>query len=148
MSLNRPHPDRDQPPSGNWVGFFLESYRPERGWMRMHLQSVSGVIQGEGVDYVGPWSSQGTFDVETGTCRWTKQYVGQHQVSYRGKFGPQGIRGTWDIQSQLTGDFHIWPEGWSEQSQRYLSEPLPESLAAPEWTPLGTVPVGPRDDLA
>jgi hypothetical protein len=65
---------------------------------------------------VGPYTVDGTYDLATGRCEWTKQYLGKHAVAYRGINDGHGIWGVWEIR-QLgglyvdRGGFHLWPEG-------------------------------------
>lgn len=127
-------------PTGEWNGFYLESHQPRRGWMHLYMSFENNKITGEGTDYVGPWTASGTYDLETGACHWVKQYVGKHQVDYRGICGPNGIQGQWRI-LWTSGEFHIWPK-----SLHHLNELLlHEDLAQPAPTmPLGTVP---REDF-
>ena len=124
-------------PTGEWKGFYLESYQPRRGWMHLYLSFGDELIKGEGTDYVGPWTAVGNYDLKSGVCNWTKQYLGKHQVVYSGICGPNGIQGQWRIAS-TTGEFHIWPKSMSHLDELYLHEDLtqPESSI-----PLGTVPV-------
>ena len=128
-------------PTGEWNGFYLENHQPKRGWMHLYLSFADGKIKGEGTDYVGPWVSHGTYDVETGTCSWVKQYIGQHTVTYAGKIGENGIMGEWQI-SFLTGPFHIWPRNMSQLNELYLTDDLTQ--------PAPTIQLGPAfaDDFA
>ena len=80
-------------PSGEWNGFYFEKHRPQRSWMHLYLEFKNDQIRGEGTDYVGPWHAEGRYDLDTSRCEWVKQYVGKHQVFYRGDFGSQGILG-------------------------------------------------------
>ena len=106
-------------PTGEWAGFYLEAHRAERGWMHLYLSFEGGQIKGEGTDYVGPWVATGTYDLDSGQCHWTKQYLGKHQVIYSGQCGQAGIQGHWEI-SFLSGPFHIWPKGMSQLDELYL----------------------------
>ena len=114
-------------PSGQWTGFFLEDHRPEKGWMHLYLNFQNGVIEGEGTDYVGPWHINGTYSEDDSTCQWVKQYLGQHQVVYSGKWTEQGIMGNWTIGTMYTGQFHIWPASRGDIQQMYLEEDIPVS---------------------
>jgi hypothetical protein len=108
--------------SGEWSGFFLESHRQSRGWMHLYLTFENGTIRGEGTDYVGPWVAEGNYDEKSGACRWTKQYVGRHQVLYQGICGRNGIQGEWKILT--TGPFHIWPRTHGYLDEMYLRDEL------------------------
>lgn len=110
-------------PTGEWSGFYLESHQPKRGWMHLYLTFAEGKINGEGTDYVGPWVSQGSYDLEAGTCTLVKQYMGKHQVVYSGKIGENGIMGHWNIRS-TQGEFHIWPRSMNQLNELYMSDDL------------------------
>lgn len=124
-------------PSGQWSGFFLDDRLPRRGWMHLYINFQEGSIQGEGTDCVGPWVINGSYDTNTGSCLWTKQYVGKHRVNYSGRLSDQGIQGTWDIHSWLEGLFHIWPNHRTDLQQLYMQD---EIDAGDPSMPLGTVP--------
>ncbi len=104
--------------------------------MHLYLAFTDGKITGEGTDYIGPWNASGTYDVDTGVCRWIKQYLGKHQVHYQGKVGQQGIQGEWTI-SYLTGPFHIWPKSQNYLNELYMQEELNVPVPSIE---LGLVP--------
>ena len=112
-------------PSGPWTGFFLQFWLPGRNTTDVTMTYSRGEMTGRGYDRVGPFNIDGTYDVGTGECEWTKQYLGKHSVRYRGVNNGQGIWGVWEIR-QLAGlftdrgGFHIWPEGSdvSEESER------------------------------
>jgi hypothetical protein len=108
-------------PSGEWNGFYLED-RPQRGWMHLYMSFKEGRIQGEGTDYVGPWTAGGWYDLELGTCGWVKNYVGRHNVSYEGQITDRGILGQWTILT--SGTFHIWPRRFHELNELYLKQDL------------------------
>ena len=121
-------------PSGEWKGFYLEAHQPRRGWMHLYLAFVNGKITGEGTDYVGPWTASGDYDLDSGQCQWTKQYVGKHVVHYDGLCGKNGIQGQWRL-SYLNGDFHVWPISHGHLDELYLRDdltlPHPSVLAGP-----------------
>ena len=108
--------------SGEWSGFYLESHRPERGWMHLYLAFENGQVRGEGTDYVGPWVATGTYDEKSGDCSWVKKYVGKHSVTYHGQCTSNGIQGNWKILS--TGPFHIWPTSHGHFNELYLRDEL------------------------
>jgi hypothetical protein len=90
-------------PSGPWTGFFLQKEVPGRHWMELHLRFSDGVMSGEGRDRVGPFLVRGRYELEGGTCRWTKTYVGRHEVYYDGYNEGRGLWGTWEIHRIHTG---------------------------------------------
>ncbi len=110
-------------PSGEWSGFYIEKHRNERGWMHLYLTFADGQIRGEGTDYVGPWVANGTYQESTGNCRWTKQYVGRHQVWYEGQYSENGIQGSWQI-INTDGPFHIWPKTHAHFNELYLRDEI------------------------
>jgi hypothetical protein len=120
-------------PTGEWRGFYLDRRRTGRGWMQMYLQFTGGKIKGEGTDHVGPWHVRGIYDLDSGNCSWTKQYLGQHQVLYRGICGDQGIIGEWRIGASVTGSFHVWPAKYGNLTENYLETEL-ENLSFWEFS--------------
>ncbi len=112
-------------PSGPWTGFFLQYWFPGRHTTKVDLAVAGGQLTGAGQDWVGPYTMDGSYDLETGRCEWTKQYLGRHQVCYRGINDGHGIWGVWEIRLlgglyRDRGGFHLWPEGSkvSEESER------------------------------
>lgn len=115
-------------PSGKWVGFWTQTV-PIHGRLKqeMILTFHRGEIDGEGRDKVGKFHIRGFYSIEDGKCRWTKRYVGRHDVFYQGFNEGKGIWGTWEIPAteiarHLKGGFHIWPEG--------MNDPTGSTLAA------------------
>ena len=112
-------------PSGPWTGFFLQRVVPGRHMMDLHLTFQSGQLTGEGRDWVGKFILRGRYDVQDGKCRWTKRYLGRHDVSYQGFNEGKGIWGVWDLSvegSSDRGGFHIWPEGMEDPTGHHLTE--------------------------
>jgi hypothetical protein len=103
-------------PSGAWTGFFLQYWIPGRHQTDLDMTCRNGQLTGRGRDHVGAYTIDGTYDLATGRCEWTKQYIGKHSVAYRGVNDGHGIWGVWEIR-QLAGlyvdrgGFHLWPEG-------------------------------------
>ena len=114
-------------PSGKWAGFWTQkSLGPGKHSQEMLLTFRQGTLEGEGRDRVGKFHMRGFYSTEDGRCRWTKKYVGRHDVYYQGFNEGKGIWGTWEISSpvigqQLKGGFHIWPEGMSDPTRPALS---------------------------
>jgi len=103
-------------PSGMWTGFFLQLALPGRHETNLELTYSGGRLSGEGEDWVGAYTIDGSYDLASGTCVWTKQYIGRHAVVYKGTNNGHGIWGVWQLQQLwglLTdrGGFHIWPQG-------------------------------------
>jgi hypothetical protein len=90
--------------------------------MDLHLSFERGVMSGDGNDDVGRFLIKGKYDPATRECHWTKSYVGAHDVFYRGFREGKGIWGTWEIQIQHHGGFHIWPRGVSVGDEEASSE--------------------------
>jgi hypothetical protein len=119
-------------PSGPWTGFFLQYWMPGRHVTNLQLTCSRGQLSGEGSDWVGAYSISGAYDVRTGQCQWTKQYVGRHSIAYKGVNEGRGIWGVWELKQLWglftdRGGFHIWPEGAevgdeSDEAERALME--------------------------
>ena len=99
-------PDHDFP-SGVWVGFYVMAGSNHR--QEMHLSFRQGAMGGAGADDFGPFSIRGGYDAESKDVWWTKTYLGNHSVHYRGYREIKGIWGQWEIPSAATDGFHIWP---------------------------------------
>jgi hypothetical protein len=115
-------------PSGEWEGFY--SYPPpysfHKGQMSFYLFFHNQTIEGEGMDEVGKFSWKGTYDTQAMTCQLTKYYHGQHSVYYNGQVDENGIWGSWIIQRNWQGGFHIWPKAQSQEEMQTAIEALME----------------------
>lgn len=103
-------------PSGAWTGFFQQSWLPGRHRTDLTLTFRDGRMWGDGSDWVGTYSVEGTYDRATGSCRWAKQYHGKHAVAYLGTAEGTGVWGAWEIRVfgglyRDRGLFHLWPRG-------------------------------------
>ena len=132
---SQPDPDMEQDlrfPSGRWKGFFLQPLLPGRHWMELELTFRRGTLQGEGRDWVGNFLFRGRYEVETGECWWTKQYIGKHSLFYRGYNEGKGIWGKWEWSGKAGwhGGFHIWPVAMGDPTQQRLAEELDEPATA------------------
>jgi hypothetical protein len=78
-------------PSGLWTGFFLQRPSTARHWMEPRLTFRGGALRGDGHDRVGAFTLDGHYDLTDRRCWWTKQYVGQHEVSHAGHNEGKGI---------------------------------------------------------
>ena len=85
--------------------------------MDLHLFFSNGQMTGDGNDDVGRFLIKGRYDAQALECHWTKAYPGSHDVFYRGFREGKGIWGTWEINSDCHGGFHIWPRGSGDGSE-------------------------------
>jgi hypothetical protein len=125
-------------PSGAWMGFFLQYWLPGRHTTNLHLTCRDGKLVGTGADWVGPYTIEGHYELSSGRCAWTKQYLGKHSVAYRGVNDGHGIWGVWEIRQFGglyidRGGFHIWPEGTdvsreSDEAERALLDVMREEF--------------------
>ena len=123
-------------PSGPWTGFY--NYHPgDRHRMDLQLTFTEGRLTGTGSDDVGNFRIRGRYDTNAGECYWTKNYLGAHDVFYRGFREGKGIWGTWEITIRDHGGFHIWPRRMGESQERAASAEQEEVVAAvgSEMTP-------------
>ena len=115
-------------PSGAWRGFYSYSFG-DRHRMQLDLLFSGGILAGDGVDDVGSFLINGSYDPESGTCRWIKSYIGSHDVAYSGTRDGKGIAGTWQLHHG-GGTFRIWPGRQSDASGADESVELEEPLEA------------------
>jgi hypothetical protein len=114
-------------PSGRWTGFYIQPWMPGRHTMTLDLTFRDGGLEAQGSDRVGGFTFSGSYDPKDGACRWTKQYLGKHEVSYSGVNEGKGIWGVWEIRLlwglyRDRGVFHLWPEGMSPDADADLTE--------------------------
>lgn len=119
--MSDPSPNSDLFPSGPWTGFFLDKRVPGRHQMELRLTFADGRMTGEGRDRVGQFTVEGGYTPADGRCAFTKRYVKKHAVHYVGFNEGKGIWGTWNL-DDVTGGFHIWPEGMADPTVQHLSE--------------------------
>src|SRR5262245_40617841 len=103
-----------KPPSGPWSGYYLYVHAGSKHRMRLGLTfTADGKVSGEGIDDIAPFTITGFFDSDTNQARWTKAYIRQHAVEYRGIYNQRSICGDWTLLSR-TGGFWIWPSELEE----------------------------------
>ena len=108
------------PPSGPWSGYYLYGLAGPKHRMKLGLSfALDGKISGEGIDDVGRFAIDGFFDAVSNEARWTKQYIGQHSVDYRGLYDQRTICGNWTL-GVGAGGFWIWPDAIGEQDSLQL----------------------------
>jgi hypothetical protein len=107
--------DDAQPPSGPWTGFYVYHRQPDRHRMDLGLTFANGTISGEGNDDIGAFVIRGRYEAGSREYHWTKTYVGQHDVFYRGFGEGEGIWGVWEV-GGAQGGFKIWPVSSGEDA--------------------------------
>lgn len=85
-------------PSGPWSGHY-EHYGG-RFPQQMILEFSDGLMRGDGIDGIGPFTIEGEYRVEEGDVRlgWIKTYEGAHSVLYLGCLRSGRIEGEWELQ--------------------------------------------------
>jgi hypothetical protein len=83
--------------SGLWAGFYEQARA--RHPQRMTLEFADGLVRGDGIDGLGPFSIDGEYRVEEGEVRmgWIKTYEHAHSVLYLGSLVDGVIRGRWSL---------------------------------------------------
>ena len=114
-------------PSGPWTGYYQQSGR--RFPQDLELTFDVGVIRGGGWDNLGEFVIKGNYDLATREARWTKKYIGRHNVYYRGFREGKGIWGTWEIPPFSRGGFHIWPKRIGEGDTKAEASEQPAPFA-------------------
>ena len=115
-------------PSGAWRGFYRYG-AGDRHVMQLDLLFSRGILAGDGVDDVGSFLINGSYDQVSGTCRWIKTYIGSHDVTYAGARDGNGIAGTWQLRLGR-GTFRIWPGRHSDGVATDESIEMPEPVEA------------------
>jgi hypothetical protein len=96
-------------PSGLWRGYWEQQGYGRQVMDELQLRFENGAIAGEGDDCIGPFTFAGQYD-EHGAVVLVKQYVGAHQVLYRGEHDGEGtIFGRWSIGPYASGAFALTP---------------------------------------
>jgi hypothetical protein len=96
-------------PSGVWRGWWEQEYWGRQPMGPLVLRFRDGEIEGEGRDVIGPFTFTGRYD-DHGAIRMVKQYLGRHQVLYRGTYDGEGtIFGEWSIPPFSSGAFALSP---------------------------------------
>lgn len=119
-------PDESDPrfPSESWIGFWIQRSMGKQA-TSIAFRFSDGKISGEGRDIVGKFTFSGTYDLNSGRCLMTKQYLGAHQVHYEGVCEGRDLWlwGMWNIRHHR-GGFHLWPEGEPDPTQKRLREEI------------------------
>lgn len=80
---------------------------------------------------IGSFLIRGRYTIDDGKCRWTKSYIGKHDVTYHGYNEGKGIWGLWEILPNWRGGFHIWPTTMGDPTQRTLATAIGEPIDSP-----------------
>jgi hypothetical protein len=99
--------------------------------MELSLTFFERVMTGEGRDMIGRFLIRGKYNLDDGKCRWTKRYIGKHDVAYQGYNEGKGIWGLWEIPPSSRGGFHIWPSAMGDPMSPRLAEAIDEPIAVP-----------------
>src|ERR1039458_5383438 len=112
-------------PNGPWTGFYTSSPQGKRHPMNMNLHFSIDLVDGDGTDEIGRFQIHGEHNSKE--VSWTKFYIGRHTVRYRGfRDGlKKALWGDWKISPKITGGFHIWPVGSSDDGEEIKSEKKP-----------------------
>ncbi|WP_299679531.1 hypothetical protein [uncultured Tenacibaculum sp.] len=114
-------------PSGEWEGFYCYSHSPAQHKMTINLTFKKGKVSGSGTDDINYFSWKGDYNLEVFTVTMIKNYP-SHKVNYKGDVDENGIWGSWNIGSDCSGGFHIWPKKQnSEEDSKALEEKITES---------------------
>ena len=89
------------PAAPHWIGFWEQAGYGRQEMRGLELTFQNGDIDGRGTDIAGPFIFSGRYET-SGAVVMVKQYLGRHQVLYRGTYDGEGhLTGLWSI-----GDFH------------------------------------------
>src|SRR5690348_13335054 len=93
-------------PSGSWRGFWDQAAYGRQTMRDLVLHFSAGRVAGSGVDIVGPFTFDGTYESD-GTLNLIKRYP-YHSVNYRGRYDGEGtVYGEWSIGVYARGKFAL-----------------------------------------
>jgi hypothetical protein len=96
-------------PSGSWRGFWDQVIFGRQSMRDLVLSFSDRIITGSGVDVVGPFSFEGTYE-DNGVVSLIKRYP-NHSVRYEGRWDGEGtIYGDWSIGPFAHEKFALTPE--------------------------------------
>jgi hypothetical protein len=121
--------DKENFPSGPWVGLYTHSRQNKKHRMDLGLTFAKGAITGEDQDDVGQFLIRGKYDTKTMECHWTKSYLGKHDVFYQGFREGKGIYGKWEIKTKNHGGFYIWPLASGEEDGKTETKSQEQPMA-------------------
>ncbi|MEZ6142053.1 MAG: hypothetical protein R3B84_15920 [Zavarzinella sp.] len=107
--------------SGRWQGYWIQSCHGKRS-MTVTLKFEQGIIEGDGIDCIGPFLFLGQYD-SIGNVAMVKKYLGRHHVEYFGTYDGEGtIFGQWLIESLDSGTFAMKLESVDPDSSFHVIE--------------------------
>jgi len=79
--------------------------------MAVDVKESEGRFEAEGHDEVGRFTLTGERRGPSNRFRWTKSYIGQHSLDYRGQWHDDhsGFVGRWFLEGRCGGTFALWP---------------------------------------
>lgn len=119
--------------TGAWRGYWEQKGFGRQSMHDLTLQFNGGEVRGTGVDCIGRFTFEGTCDGQ-GKVVMVKQYLGRHQVLYRGQFDGEGtIFGQWSIWPLDRGEF-VLSIVRDRESAAEMKEIVP--IGEPQWQPV------------
>lgn len=84
-------------PSGLWEGYYEQ--HGGRHPQRMTLEFADGLMRGDGMDDIGPFTIEGEYRLDGAEVRlgWIKTYEDAHSVLYLGALEGAGLVGRWEM---------------------------------------------------
>ena len=107
-----------------WEGYLIQEGQQYDMYFENFQINADWSLWGSGADAIGEFTCYGTCD-NNGKCEFTKEYIGQHSVYYRGQFNGKRIRGKWHIQGQQPEYFEIkmrpqvWQGAFFQDGEKY-----------------------------
>jgi len=98
--------------SGEWVGYYMYQGIAKKLPMHLTLQFGEGKVKGAGIDGPGQFVIDGVYDDANSSVTLNKQYIGKHNLQYRGHFQSDEILGDWSLTQDgrtMNGTIRIWP---------------------------------------
>jgi hypothetical protein len=125
-------------PSGPWTGFYQYN-NGQKGNQDLTLSFDRGRVTGVGVDELGNFLIEGSYDDSSKEANWVKTFPNSHAIEYRGfrEGSVPGIWGTWTVGPNWTGGFHIWPlsETLLDPEEEQEKQSLPKKIEILEELP-------------
>jgi hypothetical protein len=100
---------------GPWTGFYNYGRSTRKHRMDLVLTFADRMVSSGGNDDFGHFVVAGRFDGIKDECHWTKTYIGEHDVYYRGFRDGKWIWGLWEL-SRESGGFHIGPSARKKET--------------------------------